>query len=376
MNSIYLIGFIQSLFVSSLLLFKKRKELSDFILVLYILVLGFFLFFLYSNGTGLLHKNPYIVILDILYWTLMGPLLFIYIDLLTSGSQKLKAKYFIHLLPTIIVFAGFSSYFFQDEVQNFFRYNPETTLHRLASKVWYYNSPLYYLICLYLLYRHKKKIKQYYSFTRNVDLSWLFYLVHGFAAFLLAGIFIGLFRVIFNLNIPGIFQYNWLVLIVYIFGMGYYGFRQKGLFYTQSIEGEGASKKTVIANKAQTVYRKSNLNESEAIELENRLKKEMLEEKLYLDCELDLRVLALRLETSPHKLSQLINERMQCNFYEFVNKYRISEVKKALVDPKNKNLKIMALAYDSGFSSKSSFYNIFNKSTGLNPSKYKELYSA
>jgi len=374
MNSIYLIGFIQSLFISSLLLFKKRKELSDFILVLYILVLGFFLFFSYSDGTGLLHKNPYIVILDILYWTLIGPLLFIYIDLISSGSQKLKAKYLIHLLPTIIVFAGFSSYFFQDEVQNFFRYNPGTTMHSIASFVWFYNSPLYYLICLYQLYRHKRKIKQYYSFTRNVDLSWLFYLVHGFAAFLLAGILIGLIRMVFNLNIPGIFQYNWLVLIVYIFGMGYYGFRQKGLFFTHSSDTVDVIKKDVLANKTQTVYRKSNLNESEAIELENRLKTEMLKEKPYLNCELDLPELASKLQTTPHKLSQVINERFQCNFYEFVNEYRITEVKKALVDPKNQNLKIMAVAYDSGFNSKSSFYNIFNKYTGVNPSKYKERY--
>lgn len=339
--------------------------------------MGFFLFFTYANGSGLLEKNPFIIILDILYWTLIGPLLFIYFDLITSGSKKLKLKHLFHLLPTIIVLLGFYPYFFQDEVLSFFRYNPGTRMYTISTYVWYYNSPLYYLICVFLLYRHKKKIKLYYSYTKNVDLKWLFYLVHGFAAFLVFGFISGLLRNYFNIVLPfGSHHYTWLVMIVYIFGMGYYGFRQKGLFFNTTQNDKNDVDRNLIKIKSTPNYKKSNLNDSEAVELEYRLRKEMDVEKPYLDCELDLRVLALKLQTSPHKLSQLINERMQCNFYEFVNEYRVSEVKKALIDPKNQNLKIMAVAYDSGFNSKSSFYNTFNKYTGINPSKYKEQYSA
>ncbi len=377
MNSFYLIGFIQSLFVSSLLLFKKQKILSDFVLVFYILVLGFFLFFNYADGTDLLSHNPIIYLLDVLYWTLIGPLLFIYIDLVASGKKKLQINYLIHLLPTIIVLAGFSSFFFQDEVTNIFTYNPGISIHRFSTFVWYYNSPLYYLICLYLLYRHKSRVKEIYSFTKNVDLSWLFYLVHGFAAVLFYGLFIGYFATWFNFSLPfGSVHYNWFVMIIYIFGMGYYGFRQKGLFSADLFKtGESDIVRTDQNHKI-SVYKKSTIEEGEAKFLESTLTKIMAEEKPYLDCELDLRELAQKLDTSPHKLSQLINERLDCNFYEFVNNYRIAEVKKALIDPKNKNLKIMAVAYDSGFNSKSSFYNIFKKYTGLNPSKYKEEYSS
>lgn len=338
--------------------------------------MGSFLFFTYSIGTGLLVENPLIIILDILYWSLIGPLLFVYFDLITTGSKRFNSKYLIHLLPFIISIIGFYPYFFQREVTNFFLYDPGTWMHRIASYVWYYNSPLYYLICLFLLYRHKKKVKMYYSFTENVDLKWLFYLVHGFAAFLIFGFISGLLRMYFDVELPfGSQHYTWLIMIIYIFGMGYYGFRQRGLFF---ITYEDESDIKIMLNKIKnpSIYKKSNLNDLEVVDLEYRLRKEMEEGKPYLDCELDLRELALKLQTTPHKLSQLINERMKSNFYEFVNEYRITEVKKALLDPKNKNLKIMAVAYDSGFNSKSSFYNVFNKSTGLNPSKYKQQYSA
>ena len=377
MNAFYLIGFIQSLFVSSLLLFKKQKVISDFILVLYILVLGFFLFFIYADGTGLLSHNPIIYLLDVLYWTLIGPLLYIYIDLVASGEKKLKPIYLLHLLPTIIVLLGFLPFFYQDEVASIFTYNPGTTINSVSTYVWYYNSPVYYLICLYLLYRHRKRIKQFYSFTKDVDLSWLFYLVHGFAAVLFYGLFIGYFSIWFNFSLSfGSVHYNWFIMIIYIFGMGYFGFRQKGLFSIDLFKTDNSDIVTADKNHKISVYKKSSLDIGETNLLKANLTKVMEQEKLYLDCELDLRELAQSLNTTPHKLSQLINEQLDCNFYEFVNNYRIEEVKKALVDPQNKNLKIMAVAYDSGYSSKSTFYNLFNKHTGLSPSKYKEQYSA
>jgi AraC-like DNA-binding protein len=53
-----------------------------------------------------------------------------------------------------------------------------------------------------------------------------------------------------------------------------------------------------------------------------------------------------------------------------VNEYRIEEVKKRMVDPAFKHLTILAIAYDAGFNSKSSFNTIFKQKTGMTPSEY------
>ena len=58
------------------------------------------------------------------------------------------------------------------------------------------------------------------------------------------------------------------------------------------------------------------------------------------------------------------------NFYYLINEYRVGEVKKRLKNPKYKNLTILAIAYDSGFNSKSAFNTIFKDMTGLTPSQY------
>lgn len=90
-------------------------------------------------------------------------------------------------------------------------------------------------------------------------------------------------------------------------------------------------------------------------------------EELYLDPGLNLSVLAKYIKVHPNKLSWLINEHKGQNFNEFINSYRLESFKKKALDPQNQKLTLLALAYDSGFNSKSVFNEFFKKSTGLSP---------
>ena len=65
------------------------------------------------------------------------------------------------------------------------------------------------------------------------------------------------------------------------------------------------------------------------------------------------------LSIASHQLSQVINDRLQKNFFDFVNGYRLKEVQTRLLAPEAEKLTILAVAFDSGFSSKSSFNTIF-----------------
>jgi AraC-like DNA-binding protein len=54
----------------------------------------------------------------------------------------------------------------------------------------------------------------------------------------------------------------------------------------------------------------------------------------------------------------------------------VDEVKQRLENPRFKHLTILAIAYDSGFNSKSSFNTIFKEKTGLTPSDYMKEVNA
>ena len=96
----------------------------------------------------------------------------------------------------------------------------------------------------------------------------------------------------------------------------------------------------------------------------------MENEKPYLDTKLGLKELAEDLDISVHHLSQVINEKLGKNFFEFVNGYRVAEVISLLKNPQYKRYTLLAIAYDSGFNSKSRFNSVFKKNTGFTPSKY------
>ena len=98
----------------------------------------------------------------------------------------------------------------------------------------------------------------------------------------------------------------------------------------------------------------------------------MKEEKLFLDQELDLKSLADKLKLSSGYLSQIINKYEQKNFFDFINGYRVEEVKSKIPDPAYQHLSLLGIAFESGFKSKSTFNLAFKKHTGMTPSGFKK----
>ena len=96
----------------------------------------------------------------------------------------------------------------------------------------------------------------------------------------------------------------------------------------------------------------------------------MLKERPYLDPRLNLSDLSEMINCSPNQLSQLLNENIGKNFYDYVNEYRLGYFRELTRNPRNKQFTFLSLAYESGFNSKSTFNSFFKKSTGVTPSEY------
>jgi AraC-like DNA-binding protein len=148
-------------------------------------------------------------------------------------------------------------------------------------------------------------------------------------------------------------------------------FYQRAVFLDLS----SAVPEPVVAISTQEVehkkYQKSGMDTDELERNFARLGRLMADEKPYRDSELTLLSLATKLSLSPHHLSQLLNERVGKNFYDYINEYRVDEVKRELVNPQKSNFTILAIALECGFNSKSTFNTCFKKNTGLTPSQYR-----
>ncbi|MEM6801454.1 MAG: AraC family transcriptional regulator [Bacteroidota bacterium] len=96
------------------------------------------------------------------------------------------------------------------------------------------------------------------------------------------------------------------------------------------------------------------------------------EEKLFKNPEISMSLLGAKMKLSNGYLSQIINQKEGKNFFDFINAYRVEEVKKNLADPKFEHFSILGVGLEAGFKSKSTFNAVFKKMTGLTPSAYKK----
>lgn len=109
------------------------------------------------------------------------------------------------------------------------------------------------------------------------------------------------------------------------------------------------------------------LTETEAASYQMRLLEKMETEQYYLNATLSLKELADKIDLHPNKLSWLLNEKLNKNFYEFINSYRLKAFQAKALDPSYSHLSILGLAYESGFNSKSVFNHYFKKVTHQTP---------
>ena len=98
----------------------------------------------------------------------------------------------------------------------------------------------------------------------------------------------------------------------------------------------------------------------------------MESDKIYLNENLNLREVALHLKADPNLISFILNNHLGGNFYDFVNKYRIEEVKMKLNSPDYKHLSLLGIALDSGFNSKTTFNRVFKQVMGITPTEFQK----
>jgi AraC-like DNA-binding protein len=99
-------------------------------------------------------------------------------------------------------------------------------------------------------------------------------------------------------------------------------------------------------------------------------------QKPWQDSELTLADLATKLDSTPHKLSEVLNSQIGQTFYDFVNGYRVREVQRRIKAGEARALKMLALAMDAGFASKSTFNQAFKKHTSQTPSDFRQAVGA
>ena len=98
----------------------------------------------------------------------------------------------------------------------------------------------------------------------------------------------------------------------------------------------------------------------------------MQTERIYRNPDLSLSSTSEMLGISACYLSSIVNSILDKSFIDYINGYRVAEVKRHLQCDTYEHYTIVSFGLEAGFNSRSAFYSAFKKHTGTTPSQYRE----
>ena len=360
---IILIGIGQGFFVSVLLLTLNRgnktaNRLLGILMFLFSLSISGFVF----TRTGSYKDFPFIIGLPSTVIFLFGPFFYFYVKELTIGSFKFNKKEILHLIPFFALIIYKLPFYFRSPAEKLASIQSTVTLDEnlIILILQIIHLFIYLFFVKKLLNEFEANIKSTMSSLDKINLRWISVGMNSFLAiFGIMTLFIVLF--ISGLNVfPVYITVIPLMVSLVILAIGYFGLTQP-IIIPPEIENNKSKK-----------YEKSSLTSENSEKYLNRLLQIMETRKPFLDNDLTLQKLSEMLSVSPHHLSQIINERINQNFFDFINSYRIEEAKSLLLDKRGELLTILAIAEEVGFNSKSAFNIAFKKYTSMTPSQFKK----
>lgn len=326
------IGILNSLFFSVWLFVTKRgnrlsNRLLAILLIAFVIRVAKSVFYFLLDGVHIAYIN-----VGLVGKVMIGPLLLLYIYSVTRKNFQWKSTHLLHFIPAAMLAA----------ITPFLSWAMIVDGYRLTMV-----QLLVYLIIGYLEVQRFKRgtdnHAQQKSWLNNLCLAvavvWLAYL----SQILMGGV------TIYAIGAA------WFALVMY--AVLFVALKQHKLFDSLKKEQK---------------YKTSNVSSSDLDKYETPLLTLVEGEKVYLNRELNLPVLAEKLEMRPDVLSRLINEKFEKNFNDFINTYRIQAAKELLSDPEQANAKIAGVAIDCGFKSISAFNTAFKKSVGMTPSQFRD----
>jgi len=368
-SAIILLGTFLGLTVGLFLLFiKSSKNQANLFLGTSVLAFTIYLLPGFIQGIGWNDYFPYTINLGLFSPFLIGPMAYFYVKACTQKSFRLAGKMWLHLLPFLIHLIYSYEFFLLDDAA---RIEMQTKLYAtgelyeerfwLVAKV--FHNFIYFIFSAQIVFQYRKHIEEVSSSIDKNFHRWLWVFSSSLLipVFVISAVIIKDYRASsLSLMATSIFVYIFAVYLAALFKPEiFHAFPHR---IPKPLQDKNIKKK----------YENSNLKDAQKEKLIAKLQQYIQEEKPYQEPELTLTDLAERVHIPSNYLSQVINEKMDCTFMDFINQHRVEEAKDKLKNEKFSHYTIIAVAYEVGFNSKSAFYAAFKKHAKTTPSEFRK----
>lgn len=358
-NILILFGALQGLIFFFILLFNKKHPGARF--------LAAFMFVLAYNGLETFNWSSGLNIIwfDIFSFIVIfaaGPSLYLYVTALLN-PERIVSRSTVLKHYSLVIFHFFIRIAIL--VYHILWINKiiESDVHSnelINIQLWYvepFSVVVFvgYLIATIYEFRKSKKTssKAISKEGQQTLFLWIKALLIGMVAFALAWIATVAVPYLFDVDFDSHYYPIEIGLVLFIYWIAMSGYHRTKLIYLKPSK--------TASNPAVDLQHEGHLA---------KLKTAMSVDKLYLDPELNLARVSEQTGIPPKTISSILNQYNQTSFSDFVNEYRVEEVKRRMIDPANQHLTISGIALESGFNSQATFQRAFKQSTGLSPREY------
>ncbi|KQC31460.1 helix-turn-helix domain-containing protein [Flagellimonas eckloniae] len=363
---VYLYVSIIGFYISIVILVNKNIDLQAKILVsAFVFINSIFILHISISLANYHFEYPHTYLMSILFSYLYGPLLYFYFKRITL-SYVFKARDLLHLIPTVLL----ALYVIPVHILQTSDQKLKILLERASLGV---DAPIdSELLILILtkaislmiygffvrkLYLKSKKDQTLNSQSKNWQRN--IYYIHF--SYIIAYITFGLVIIVYSFTAAAIHVPNVCMAIMVLF-----------VGFSASVRPNLVNGVFAYTHKFFDKYKKSGLTPSLSNELKENLIYLFAVEKIYRKNNINLDMVAQKLNTTRHNASQIINEHFDVSFHEFVNMYRITEAKQLLQEDTSQRLNIINIAYEVGYNNKVTFNKAFKKDTQLTPTEYQK----
>ena len=363
-NILILFGSFQGIILVLLLLLKEKfKRKSNIYLALLILAVSLSNFKICLIDIGTTEVYPGLKYLPIIWPFLIPVLLYFFVQYLTIPKYRPKPQTYLLFIPFAVNFVFqiclLVTYYFSNET--LIRWDEIITgLNNIKE----FSAIIFCLAILFVILKDLRKFESNlynnYAELTGKSLKWLINLVIIILILWLLWAIPYLMIQIIGSKVSSLLYPLWIGMSIAIYWIGYSTISRDEIFeapMSTKVIGETLKEKSDTSLAVDNHY--------------ERLLKMMNEDKLYTDPELNMNMLAEKMKLSNGYVSQIINQKEGKNFFEFINSFRVEEVKSKLKNSDFDHYSVLGIALESGFNSKSTFNAVFKKTTGKTPSSFR-----
>lgn len=342
----------QGFFLSVNLILQKKSNKGNFVLAMLVGLFSVSIIDTVVFWVKYYEVNPHLLGISLSFSYLYGPLFYLYLSRITRTKLPGPTSQWIHFLPAVGVFLWHLPYYLsggETKLELIATWN-NSIINALLMPFLGLLSLLIYSILAFLFIRKLEKKHEIRIIRSN---HWLGLVFKSYVLFVVFN-FIYFFNILFGKSTKTSDILIALGFAIFIYSIGYLSLKMSKLLNGIKVD---TSK-----------YQANSLPTSFSNEMFTKLTTHITTNQSFKNNEIKLSDLAAELSLSPHQLSQIINQKANQNFSEFINTYRMKEALKLIsqID------RINQLAFEVGFNNRTTFNKVFKKTTGLTPTEYKK----